>query len=263
MGPGEGHFLTAKIRGTRVGQARISVRATALDPKGQSRVIEVPYTLVVVDRGGRLPTGSPIVDSLLLGGLPGQSAVLLTASACDEKDQLVLGFCAVAPAATVYVSSDVDRSKELHRLYPELRQVVCSPQADLLPRTGFIQVSRSFDNIFEINILLMKALETVIDERPRIFLQLLSDVLLLHKELATRHWLADLLPRLKARHCTILAELNLRMHGAHEVNALFDLFDGRLELLEREEAAQLLRFLRVTSLRGQKYLPHQELLTRL
>jgi class 3 adenylate cyclase len=58
-----------------------------------------------------------------------------------------------------------------------------------------------------------------------------------------------------------LAELNPRMHGTQEVNALFDLFDGRIEIVEHEETGQPVRFLRVTSLRGRKYLPHQAMLT--
>src|SRR2546429_6670452 len=122
-------------------------------------------------------------------------------------------------------------------------------------------VSRSLRDISEIDDLLTHALETIHDESPRVLIQLISDILLLQKEVATRHWLADLLPRLRARNCTALAELNPRMHGTQEVNALFDLFDGRLEIVEHEETGQPVRFLRVNSLRGHKYLPHQALLT--
>jgi len=53
------------------------------------------------------------------------------------------------------------------------------------------------------------------------------------------------------------------MHETREANALFDLFDGRLEIVEQEETGQPVRFLRVNSLRGRKYLPHQALLTSL
>ncbi|OLE87152.1 MAG: hypothetical protein AUF79_14670 [Crenarchaeota archaeon 13_1_20CM_2_51_8] len=259
--PGEAHVMKARIRGTQIGQGRVSARATIIDLRGRSKVIEAPCVLSIVEREGRLSTGSPIADSLLLGGLPRRSAALLTSPACDEKDSLVQGFCGIAPGATVYVSSDVERSTQLHRLYPELRLVVCSPQADLLPKTEFIQVSRTLRNISEIDDLLTHALETIHDESPRVLIQLISDILLLQKEVATRHWLADLLPRLRARNCTALAELNPRMHGTQEVNALFDLFDGRMEIVEHEETGQPVRFLRITSLRGHKYLPHQALLT--
>ena len=259
--PGEAHVMKARIRGTQIGQGRVSARATIIDLRGRSKVIEAPCVLSIVEREGRLSTGSPIADSLLLGGLPRRSAALLTSPACDEKDSLVQGFCAIAPGATVYVSTDVERSAELHKLYPELKLVVCSPQADLLPTTEFIQVSRSLRNISEIDDLLTHALETIHDESPRVLIQLISDILLLQKEVATRHWLADLLPRLRARNCTALAELNPRMHGTQEVNALFDLFDGRMEIVEHEETGQPVRFLRITSLRGHKYLPHQALLT--
>ena len=259
--PGEAHVMKARIRAIQIGQGRVSARATIIDLRGRSKIIEAPCVLSIVEREGRLSTGSPIADSLLLGGLPRRSVALLTSPACDEKDSLVQGFCAIAPGATVYVSTDVERSAELHKLYPELKLVVCSPQADLLPTTEFIQVSRSLRNISEIDDLLTHALETIHDESPRVLIQLISDILLLQKEVATRHWLADLLPRLRARNCTVLAELNPRMHGTQEVNALLDLFDGRMEIVEHEETEQPVRFLRITSLRGHKYLPHQALLT--
>ena len=261
--PGEAHVMKARIRGTQIGQGRVSVTATIIDLRGRSKIIEAPCVLSIVEREGRLSTGSPVADSLLLGGLPRRSIALLSSPACDEKDSLVQGFCAISPGATVYVSSDVERSAQLHKLYPELRLVVCSPQADLLPTTEFIQVSRTLRNVSEIDDLLTHALETIHGESPRVLIQLISDVLLLQKEVATRYWLADLLPRLRARNCTVLAELNPRMHGTQEVNALFDLFDGRMEIVEHEETGQPVRFLRITSLRGHKYLPHQALLTSL
>jgi class 3 adenylate cyclase len=259
--PGEAHVMKARIRGGQIGQARVSARATIVDLRGRSKMVEVPCVLSIVEREGRLSTGSSVADGLLLGGLPRRSAVLLTSAACDEKDDLVQGFCGTAPGATVYVSSDVERSIQLQKIYPELRIVVCSPQADLLPTTEFTQVSRGLRDISEIDDLLTHALETINDDSPRVLIQLISDILLLQKQVTTRHWLADLLPRLRARNCTVLAELNPRMHGTQEVNALFDLFDGRIEIVEHEETGQPVRFLRVTSLRGHKYLPHQAMLT--
>src|SRR5439155_16871870 len=118
--PGEAHAINVRIRGVQLGQARVSARATIIDLRGHSKLIEVPCALFVVEREGRVPTGSSIADSLLLGGLPKRSAVLLTSAACDEKDNLAHGFCAIGPGATVYVSSDVDRSMQLHKHYPEL-----------------------------------------------------------------------------------------------------------------------------------------------
>src|SRR5256886_2885380 len=259
--PAEAHEMRARIRGAQVGQAHVSTRATIIDLRGRSKIVEALCLLSVVEREGRLSTGSPIADNLLLGGLPRRSVVLLSSPACDEKDNLVQGFCSIAPGATVYVSSDVERSIQLHKLDPELRIVVCSPQADLLPTSEFIQVSRTLRDISEIDDRLTHALDTIHDENPRVLIQLISDILLVQREVATRHWLADLLPRLRARNCTVFVELNPKMHGIQQVNALFDLFDGRLEIVEHEETGQPVRFLRVNSLRGHKYLPHQALLT--
>jgi len=259
--PGEAHEVKSRIRGGQIGQARVSARATVIDLRGKTLVVEMPCVLSIVEREGRVLTGSPVADDLLLGGLPKRSAVLLAGGASDEKDNLVLRFCEIAPEATVYVSSDVERSIQLHKLHPESRLVVCSPQADLLPTSESIQTSRNLRNISEIDDLLTHALETIPSESPRVLIQLVSDILLLHKEVTTRHWLADLLPRLRARNCTVLVELNPRMHGTQEVNALFDLFDGRMEIVEHEETGRPIRFLRINSLRGHKYLTYQGLLT--
>src|SRR5207247_3226617 len=126
-------------------------RATIIDLRGRSKIIEAPCVLSIVEREGRLSTGSPIADSLLLGGLPRRSVALLTSPACDEKDSLVQGFCAIAPGATVYVSTDVERSAELHKIYHELKLVVCRTEADLLPTKDFIQFSRSIIFIYVID----------------------------------------------------------------------------------------------------------------
>src|SRR3989442_15845983 len=105
--PGEAHVMKARIRGTQIGQGRVSARATIIDLRGRSKIIEAPCVLSIVEREGRLSTGSPIADGLLLGGLPRRSAALLTSPACDEKDSLVQRCCGIASRATVYASSEL------------------------------------------------------------------------------------------------------------------------------------------------------------
>src|SRR5882672_3959154 len=74
--PGEAQVMKARIRGAQIGQARVSARATIVDLRGRSKIVEVPCVLSIVEREGRLSTGSSVADGLLLGGLPRRSAVL-------------------------------------------------------------------------------------------------------------------------------------------------------------------------------------------
>src|SRR2546430_12013323 len=67
--PGEAHVMKARIRPIQIGQSRVSARATIIDLRGRSKIIEAPCVLSIVEREGRLSTGSPIAASLLLRGL--------------------------------------------------------------------------------------------------------------------------------------------------------------------------------------------------
>jgi len=135
----------------------VSARATIVDLRGRSKMVEVPCVFV------HCRTRRPIVHRVLGSGrplvrrLPRRSAVLLTSAACDEKDDLVQGFCELRRSDGLRFQSDVERSIQLQKIYPELRIVVCSPQADLLPTSEFIQVSRGLRDISEIDDLLTHA----------------------------------------------------------------------------------------------------------
>ncbi len=58
--------------------------------------------------------------------------------------------------------------------------------------------------------------------------------MLVHKRTTTRKWLSQLLPRLNNLGFTVLAALNPEMHPPSDVQAILDLFDGHIELTQRE-----------------------------
>jgi len=84
----------------------------------------------------------------------------------------------------------------------------------------------------------------------RVVLDLLSDVLLRHKALVTRKWLTEQLQRLRSLNITTLAVLNPYMHGSEEVQAVIDLFDGNLEIIENKAGKNRGKFIHINWMHG-------------
>jgi hypothetical protein len=64
-----------------------------------------------------------------------------------------------------------------------------------------------------------------------------------------------LIPELKSNNFTTIAVINPHMHSAEEVQAVVSLFDGEVEIFEKETAVEgVLRFLRVRNMYNQRYL---------
>jgi len=105
------------------------------------------------------------------------------------------------------------------------------------------------ENLTEINIALASTLRTIESppgEPRRCCIQIISDVLLQHKALQTRKWLAGLIPELKSHGFTTLAVADPGMHSAEEVRAILDLFDGEVSIQEKKEGERSLRVKRMT-----------------
>ena len=58
-----------------------------------------------------------------------------------------------------------------------------------------------------------------------------------HKALQTRKWLSELLDKFRAKNITTLVVLNPFMHSSEEVQAIVDLFNGNIELIEKQSKA--------------------------
>jgi len=69
----------------------------------------------------------------------------------------------------------------------------------------------------------------------------------------TRKWLSALLPDLKSKGFTVLAVIDPGMHLPEETQAVLDLFDGEINIYEKETEKGTARFLKVKKLAGQKY----------
>ena len=91
---------------------------------------------------------------------------------------------------------------------------------------------KGIENLTDLNLQISEAVNSLAPKR--VVLDILSDILLRHKALQTRKWLAEFLERLRSKYITALAVVNPRMHADEEVQAVVSLFDGNLEIVEEE-----------------------------
>jgi serine/threonine protein kinase/tetratricopeptide (TPR) repeat protein len=210
----------------------------------------------------RIPTGYDEVDSLLSGGIPENYAVILTSPSCDERDLLIRRFLETGARkgeVTFYVTIDPSEVKTLaEEFQPNFFLVVCNPQADRiigdLPNAVKL---KGVENLTDINIALTSAfrkLDASSSGSRRICIEIVSDVLLQHHAVQTRRWLTGLIPELKSQGFTILAVMNPHMHPSEEVQAILGLFDGEIDIYEKETQKGLEKFLRTQKMRTQEYL---------
>ncbi len=123
---------------------------------------------------------------------------------------------------------------------------------------------KGVENLTDIDIALAKALRTIKPSTTgpkRICIDIVSDALLQHHAINTRRWLAALLPTLKSKGFTILSVIDPTMHSIEETQAVLGLFDGEINLCEKETTKGLAKFLRVRKMAGQKYLKDEIPLT--
>ena len=218
---------------------------------------------------GRVSTGYVDVDRLLLGGLPENYAVLLTSPPCDERDLIIERFLEAGSEEgqiAFFVTAKATGLRSLIEKYPSnLYLFVCNPQAGTMVenRPNTFKLA-GVENLTDINIALTSAFRKL-DELPRgprrICFEMISDILLQHHAVQARRWLSALIPELKAKGFTTLAIMDPEMHSAQEARAVQDLFEGEINVCERDSADGLRRYLRIRKMRNQRY-SEKELLLR-
>ncbi len=207
----------------------------------------------------RLSTGYGDLDSLLVGGLPKGQAVILLSPPCDERDLLlrkIIGSALSARMPTFYLSGDPSRTQDIVKTYPKDFYAL-NPQADkiLSPPANLYKIP-SIDTLSDVNIAFTKITEERVNQgtgnRLLIF-DLLTDILLLHKGVAARKWFSDFLARRYAEGFTVLAFLNPLVASSSETQTLVELFDGVIEIYEKEVRERSRRFLVIKRMFGQRY----------
>jgi KaiC/GvpD/RAD55 family RecA-like ATPase len=206
-----------------------------------------------------LSTGYNDLDALLVGGLPEGFAILLLSPPCDERDLLLRKIISSAISSqlpTFFVSNDPNRIQDLVGRYWKDFYAL-SPQADkvLSPPANLYKIA-GFDNLSDFNISLTKTIEGRVKQKATgklMIVDLLTDILLQHKALTSRKWLSDFITKRKGEGFTVLAFLNPLVSAKEETQTLIDVFDGVIEIYERELRERARRFLVVKRMYGRKY----------
>ena len=215
-------------------------------------------------------TGYADLDKLLCGGVPSNSAVVLTSPSCNERDSLIKSFLktgAERGEVTFYVTIDPSVAKALaEEFQSNLYLFVCNPQADAIIKSlPNIFKLKGVENLTDISIALTSAihkLDPSLKGPRRICIGLVSDVLLQHQAVQTRRWLTGLISELRSEGFTTLAVMDPEMHPPHEVRAVLDLFEGQIDIYEKETEKGLGKFLKIKKMSSQKYLENELLLKK-
>jgi KaiC/GvpD/RAD55 family RecA-like ATPase len=211
---------------------------------------------------GRISTGYKDLDNLLLGGIPENYTVILTSPSCDEKDLLIKRFLEVGPKKGQITFHVTIEASGLETLVKEFQSsfylFICNPRADkIIESLPNVFKLKGVENLTDISIALSKAfrrLNTSISGTRRFCIEIVSDVLLQHRAIQTRRWLTDLIPELKSRGFTTLAVMNPQMHSPQEAHAILGLFEGEINIYEKETEKGLEKFLKIKKMYNKRYL---------
>ena len=260
--------ISLVLRSSDKGMFEVTPRVVCVDETGHPllRGLE-PASINVLEvvLPGRITTGFDDLDNLLFGGIPENYAVILTSPSCDEKDLLIKRFLEAGVKKgqiTFYVTIEASGVKALAEDFQSnFYVVVCNPRADImidsLPNVFKL---KSVENLTEIDIALTKAfrsLDSSVSGSRRACIEIVSDVLLQHHAVTTRRWLTGLIPDLRSRGFTTLAVINPQMHPPQEVQATLGLFDGEINIHEKESERGLEKFLKIRKMYNQRYMANE------
>jgi tetratricopeptide (TPR) repeat protein/KaiC/GvpD/RAD55 family RecA-like ATPase len=215
-------------------------------------------------------TGYADLDGLLYGGIASNCAVVLTSPSCSERDQLVKSFLEVGAKrgeVAFYVTIDPGAAKLLADEYQSnFYLFICNPEADaIIKDSANIFKMKGVENLTSISIALtsaIKQLDPTLKGPRRICLSLVSDILLQHHAVETRRWLTALMTKLKSESFTTLAVIDPQVHPSEELHAILGLFDGEINIYEKETEKGSGRYLKIKRMSDQKYLEDELLLKK-
>jgi predicted ATPase/KaiC/GvpD/RAD55 family RecA-like ATPase len=266
IGPFATKIVKLKLRATTNGQFLVAPSIEYLDSFGNTKTyVSEPKTITVSFEQEALPdkitSGSKQLDELFSGGIPKEYAIVLLSPPCNTEEYLINGFIAAGPRlgeSTFYITAKVDNTLQLAKANnPYLKIFLCNPASDKpFEGSGNVVKLRGIENLTEINIELLKAIRSITQEptRPkRACIDLLSDVLLQHHTVITRKWLTSILQDLKSNGFTTLIALNPKMHQPEVIQAVLGLFEGEIQLGEKENEKNLYQTIRINRLSNLQY----------
>ena len=218
--------------------------------------------------------GQKDLDELLGGGIPNNSSMLITSPTCEEKDLIITkfiesGFEKSEPVIFV-TTNDLMKDNQLANENQKFYRIICGvlPEVRRTSKTSkkYSKV-RSFERLSELNLALDETLNDVLsnsdNQNPRrVILTILSDVLLVNHALSTRKWLRETITKFVKNNFTVLCILNPQVHSEKDVQSLLDLFDGQIDLYEKDAGANTILCMRIKRMKNIGYSTREVVLDR-
>jgi tetratricopeptide (TPR) repeat protein/KaiC/GvpD/RAD55 family RecA-like ATPase len=262
--PFEVKTIILSVKATQIGAIRLCPNVTYRDDLGQTKNSKTRLFTITINpkpqAPGKLFTGVASLDQLLSGGIPEGYSIVLSSNLVDERQNIIEHFIqagAENKQTTFYLADNSKKGISLAQQFQNNFKVFIFNQrseiaTEYLANTIWL---KGVENLTDIDIVLTKALRqlTRSGDPKRICIEIISDVLMQHHSLATRKWLKGLIQELKSYGFTILATINPRMHPQEEVEAVTSLFDGEIDLMEKESGEKSIKTVKIKRLLGQEY----------
>jgi KaiC/GvpD/RAD55 family RecA-like ATPase len=256
------------VQPSKKGNYKLNPRVHYLDELGQNKSLQLKTLEIKVEEvilEDRVSTGTQELDSLLLGGIPGEYAVILTGSPSDERERLIQNFleAGIKDYEIVFdISTEADGLEYLLEK-SNFHLFLCNPKPKTqVPDLSNIYKLRSKTDLTNLSISLAKTYRTIDQsKKKRICIETVSDVLVDYETKATRKWISELITDLGSKGFTMLAVINPDIHPHDQARAIIDLFDGEISLTQTEDPLECRKSVRVKKLRNQDYIKNPICLT--
>ena len=216
-----------------------------------------PDKLIAKVLPNRIKTGFKELDYLLLGGIPEKYAVVLTGSPSDERQSIIHTFLGTGineDQISLYITTEAEGLENIlenNNFYLFLCNPKPKTQVQDLPN---VYKLRSKTDLTNLSISLAKVYRNIDpSKKKRICVEIVSDVLMDYETKATRKWISELITDLGSKGFTILAIMNPTMHPVDQVNAILDVFDGEISILQSDDQLECKKSILVKKLRNQDY----------
>ncbi|MGD9130035.1 MAG: ATPase domain-containing protein [Candidatus Bathyarchaeota archaeon] len=257
------------LQPSKKGEYKLKPRVHYLDELGQNKSLQLKTLEIKVEEillEDRVTTGTHELDSLLLGGIPKDYAIALSGSPCDERELLIKNFLKAETKqeeVTFYITPEATGLEDLLDK-PNFYLFLCNPKPKVLvPDLPNVYRLRGTTDLTNLGIALTKAVRNIDKSvtKRRICVEILSDVLMTHGPKTTREWVSGLITDLGAKGFTMLAVINPTMHPTDHANAVLELFDGEISILQSDDPLDCKKSILVKKLRNQDYIRNPICLT--
>ena len=227
-----------------------------LDELGQNKSIQLKSVEIKVEEvilADRVSTGTRELDSLLLGGIPEEYAIVLTGPPSDERDFIIRNFLKAGTEGgqtSFYVATEVGAAEYLLEK-SGFSLFLCNPKPKVeVPDLPNVYKLHGKTDLTNLNIALLRAYRNVDQSsNKRICVNIVSDVLVDFGVKATRKWIAELMTDLVSKGFTVLAVINPLMHTSEELYSILDLFDGEINLFQSQDPFECKKSLLIKKLK--------------